>query len=652
MLKSFGKIAVFCVVAGLSLLFATNDCYAQKIEAVSGKDFINRTAQDGSVKKFFTGTTKKIPCGSTEQTCDAASQICLRCTRTYKKKVVGIRVASGVEDEGKCISASGFNPAKIKQYWPECAEGEGNNKFAGTGKEFEQKLTVSENGFISTSKRKTIGIKHSEHTESFVGTDNKKYTLFMTTTDEGPIPTINYAEEGFQGCEVLPVKIYNMQSCFFCPMARILFKAANDATRSAFDNFANSFIILIVVVYAVWLAYVSLQQVFPFTKKDAADFIEIILKQSFKFAIAYYLLVNATTLFKLFIGPVLQSGLRMGEMIQDGDLLQMAKKINTPDATIGGDYYNVTYANGNTLFVQIESYLSAIQAQMSYMQAIGTSLFCVGSKQMIISIVPLRFEVALAIRMMFLGAILCVFGFIISIVFAYYFLDAILQLGLLGVMMPLMIAGWPFKLTAKYASTGLSFLLNTFFIFFFTGFVISVCVVLVYQSISMSNQIETQADDGSTGFGAIVKAMNEQNIKDLDRATDIGGIGFLLLAFASLFGFKFIEQVQPLATKLSGGAITGMASQIGTMGMSTLKGMAQKATAPARKAVSKKWNENGGIVGYAAKGVSKTAHGLGRAASFVGLKKPAKALYKVASGAGKVQQAMAEVRQPDKNKQG
>ena len=172
------------------------------------------------------------------------------------------------------------------------------------------------------------------------------------------------------------------------------------------------------------------------------------------------------------------------------------------------------------------------------------------------------------------------------------------------------------------------------------------------QSISMSNQIETQADDGSTGFGAIVKAMNEQNIKDLDRATDIGGIGFLLLAFASLFGFKFIEQVQPLATKLSGGAITGMASQIGTMGMSTLKGMAQKATAPARKAVSKKWNENGGIVGYAAKGVSKTAHGLGRAASFVGLKKPAKALYKVASGAGKVQQAMAEVRQPDKNKQG
>ena len=91
---------------------------------------------------------------------------------------------------------------------------EGDNKFAGTGKEYTQTLSVSPSGFISESKKKTLGIQHSEHTEDFVGTDNKKYALFMTATADGPAPTVNYAEEGFEGCEVLPVKIYNMQYCF------------------------------------------------------------------------------------------------------------------------------------------------------------------------------------------------------------------------------------------------------------------------------------------------------------------------------------------------------------------------------------------------------------------------------------------------------
>ena len=149
MLKKFGKMTVLCMVASLCFVIATKNCYAQKLEAISAKDYVTKTAQDGAVKRVFSGDTKKITCGSAEQTCDAATQICLRCTRVYKKKVTGIRVASGVEDEGKCVSASGFDPLKIAQYWPECAQKEGDNKFAGTGKEYTQTLSVSPNGFIT-----------------------------------------------------------------------------------------------------------------------------------------------------------------------------------------------------------------------------------------------------------------------------------------------------------------------------------------------------------------------------------------------------------------------------------------------------------------------------------------------------------------------
>ena len=252
---------------------------------------------------------------------------------------------------------------------------------------------------------------------------------------------------------------------------------------------------------------------------------------------------------------------------------------------------------------------------MEYMQAIGTSLVCIGTRQVVAGFIQLFLGngevLSSGLRMMVLGGILTACGFLMSLVFAFYFLDAILQLGLLGMMLPLMIAGWPFKATASYATKGLSTLLNTFFVFFFTGFVVSVNVVLADQSISFSNQVEKQTTstgavvDQSDGFGAITKSMNEQNIEALREATNIGGSGFLLLIFASLFGFKFLKEVTPLASKLSdGGAMSGgISGNIGTKGMSMAKGLASKAAKPAMDAamdaVGDKWKEKGGIAGRA-----------------------------------------------------
>ena len=607
MLKNFCKIMVFTAVAYSFMLFATINCYAQKVTAMSAKDFVNTNSSDEKIKMIFASDGKQVLCGSSDRMCDRESEICLRCTKTTESTFLGITMVGGVIDTGKCVKKSDFNPDKPLASWPLCVTYNVDVRVLGTGGHDKMELKVEPGGFISESAATVIGINVYKNKEMFTDSNGRSYALFM---DAGAT-TINYGGKGFRGCEILPVKIYNMQSCFFCPITRILFKAINEVTDKAFSKFASSFMALMVMIYVIWLAFVTLQQVFAMTKKDTSDYIELILKQTFKFMLAYFLLSNGEYLFKIFISPILSTGLRMGEMIQDGDLLQMSRDVDTADVMIGGGYYNVKMASGKTLYAQIENYLSAIQAQMAYMQAIGTSLVCIGTRQLVEGFIQLFLGngevLSSGLRMMVLGGILTTCGFLMSLVFAFYFFDAILQLGLLGMMLPLMIAGWPFKATASYATKGLSTLLNTFFIFFFTGFVISVNVVLADQSISFSNQVEKQTTstgavvDQADGFGAITKSMNEQNIEALRDATNIGGSGFLLLIFASLFGFKFLKEVTPLASKLSdGGAMSGgISGDIGTKGMSMAKGLASKAAKPAMDAVGDKWKEKGGIAGIA-----------------------------------------------------
>ncbi len=644
MLRSFCKTLAFVAVASSFALFVAKDCYAQRVTAMSAKDFVNTNSTDQNIKKIFASEGKQILCGSTDRMCDRETDVCLRCTQRENATFLGITVVGDVKDIGKCVKKSEFDPNNPRASWKGCfsvggnakgddakkdgnAKGDddkknGGAKVLGTGVEWSMKLTQEPNGFISETSVKVIGINLYKNKEKFTDTNGKNYKLFM---DAGKA-TVNYGEKGFRGCEVLPVKIYNMQSCFFCPISRIIFKAINEVTETAFTSFGSSFLSLMVMIYVIWLAFVTLQQVFAMTKKDTSDYIEIIIKQTFKFMLAYFLLYNGEFLFKIFINPILSTGLRMGEMIQDGDLLQLSKDVDTAEVIIGGGYYNAKMTSGKTLYAQIESYLSAIQSQMAYMQAIGTSLFCVGTRQLVpgfVHLLAFNGEVlGSAFRMMILGGVLTVCGFLMSLVFAFYFMDAILQLGMLGMMLPLMIAGWPFKATASYASKGLSTLLNTFFVFFFTGFVISVNIILADQSISFSNQVEKQTvstgnetgvgatvvADQADGFGAIAKSMNEQNIETLRDATNIGGSGFLLLIFASLFGFKFISQVAPLASKLSeGGAMSGgIVGDIGTKGMSMAKGMASKVTKPAMNAVGDKWKEKGGIAGIATQAVANS----------------------------------------------
>ncbi len=645
----------FFMVVGL-YLFSAFPAVAQRLEMdiMSAADFAEKgdaTGQRYAATLRQTEAKNDITCGKDDNIC-TAEQVCLRCRYSTVSSGMG-STSSSVRDKGRCINKDSFdvNVENYSIYW---ADDECPSKSSAVRGVTKGVINVEPDGFLSDEVFVVNStVLHVAH--EFTGKDGKKYNLVMSGK-----PTIVYGSNGnegkaFRGCEVLPVKIYNHQKCFFCPLAAVIFGAANEITILSFNVFAHPFAVLTVVVFGIWLTLLALGQVFPMTKQDAPKFLSTILKQGFKVALVFLLLGHGNDLFKNFIVPVLNSGIQMGTEIKSVDL-PPAKNWKPTDVGTAQIYFNIKLSKDkievneekldDTLYLRIEQFLASVQSQLSYLQSIGNTLFCVGSRTLFADGIDLdNFKSGL--RMMFLGGVLTAFGFLLTISFAIYFLDAILQLAVIGAMLPLMIAGWPYKATAQYAGTGFKMLLNTFFVMFFTGFVISVNIILIDKSIGLSSgdistlsqkeirELQSGINDadladnrayqneGRSGLSAITDAMNNQNLSELKEATDIGTVGFMLLAFSCIFGFKFVSQVSPLAGTLSAGGFKGgLAGKIGTMGASFAKGALEKTTAPIRSGFNQ---ATGGMRGIAARGGGKLTSLLVRGAGWslgkVGAKK-------------------------------
>lgn len=416
------------------------------------------------------------------------------------------------------------------------------------------------------------------------------------------------------GCEVLPAKIYRYRECMFCPLFRVIYVAADDITAISVNTLSEGFAVVIGLGLAIWIAVQTLAHVSSITKQDAPKFIDSLIKQSFKFLVAFLLLHFHRQVFDYILLPILNTGLIMGRrfLFSNGDDLC---------AVIPFDGIDVA-AYGQDLYSNLVCYITVIQREIGFMQAIGSSLLCIGGHSMI------RLDFADGFQMAVVGFILAVFGFLLSIAFAFYLVDAVVQLGIVGALLPFLIASWPFKSTTKYANTGFQMLLNSAFIFVFMGLVVSVNLKLVGASIDetartsmvdrlreiSSNKVDDsdakkfnfneEAFDEKTGalqisrsdktkvqmggLSSIYMAINAQNITELKKLTDISGMDFLIMLFCCIFGFKFTQQAQSLADKMASGSVSGIAPSIATMGGSAALGMAKKATQAPREAAERK----------------------------------------------------------------
>lgn len=386
-----------------------------------------------------------------------------------------------------------------------------------------------------------------------------KYTIMGKTKDGKPTILAEYyfIMEGdkFQsitgvtrGCVPLPAKLAESRSCIYCPLFKTIFNAAQSMSTKAYDKLAGPLANVMLIGFAIVIAFMVLKNVSSFTKQDAPKFITELLVNMFKVLVAYYMLKNANIVYGYIVGPVLKAGFEFGS-----SLLFAKNDSYLAACDVSKTLQNVS--NGVMpayLYTNLDCFIRAVQAEVAVPQSVGSSLMCVARNAGKESIGPVR-NVLWDFGMMFQGFAIWVMGWIISLAFAFYLIDATIQLGIIGALMPFLIACWPFKATRNYTSKGWGIFMNTFFVYVFMGLVVSINVELLGQGLTGSKG----------GFDAIMKALNGNNVQELKELLDIGFAGFLVLVACCLFAFKLTGQASDLAGTMAGGGGPKIGANIG-----------------------------------------------------------------------------------------
>ena len=415
---------------------------------------------------------------------------------------------------------------------------------------------------------------------------------------------VQAADSEGDGCTVVPVRWYNNSKCTFCSMLGGVYWVANDIAQKSLAKFAGSFAILIALGMLIWIAMKTLVFVSSMTKQDAAKYITEMMKQSYKFMIAFFLLLYYNETFQYIILPLLDAGLSFGlefvsvigieERFKDdsgGTVKSLLDLKNWTDLeTLYPDYYR-NKENGLYLFetyARLENLAYNVNLNYALLQTIGSGLVCLGWNYMTGNLGNNAWEIGLGFACVTYGVAFSVFGFFLCLAFVFYLFDAVVQLGIVGGLLPFLIACWPFKITSKYTSTGFKMLLNSIFTFMMMGVVVKISLTLISKAVGLN--AERPADDaGGNGdnmeLSGLVEAMDNIDTEKLRLMVNILSIGFCLFMFANIMGFLLLARVSELVNRFAGGGMKAAAPSIATMGASTVKGMATKLAAPTMNAV-------------------------------------------------------------------
>lgn len=424
-----------------------------------------------------------------------------------------------------------------------------------------QKLHELGESALSTAQQLDQKVEelNSMQTTIKAGQSLYKYTIMGKTKDGKPTILAEYyfIMEGdkFQsitgvtrGCVPLPAKLAESRSCIYCPLFKTIFNAAQSMSTKAYDKLAGPLANVMLIGFAIVIAFMVLKNVSSFTKQDAPKFVTELLVNMFKVLVAYYMLKNANIVYGYIVGPVLKAGFEFGS-----SLLFAKNDSYLAACDVSKTLQNVS--NGVMpayLYTNLDCFIRAVQAEVAVPQSVGSSLMCVARNAGKESIGPVR-NVLWDFGMMFQGFAIWVMGWIISLAFAFYLIDATIQLGIIGALMPFLIACWPFKATRNYTSKGWGIFMNTFFVYVFMGLVVSINVELLGQGLTGSKG----------GFDAIMKALNGNNVQELKELLDIGFAGFLVLVACCLFAFKLTGQASDLAGTMAGGGGPKIGANIG-----------------------------------------------------------------------------------------
>ena len=408
----------------------------------------------------------------------------------------------------------------------------------------------------------------------------------------------SFAGSVTEGCKTVPERLAEMKSCVLCPLFEVIIKTDQTIATKSYDALASSFRNVIVMVLALFIGYHTLILVSSFTKQDAPKYIGTLLLQTFKVLVAVFLLTDASYIYNYLINPLMNAGLEFGRALlfkgDGGDGTGAVLVESFKSAVNAAKGQMPTGVIGTDLLANIMGSVRMFSEAAAELPAIGGALMCISTHEGTSFLI--NFE------MFFQGLAIYVFGWAIALACCFYLLDSAVRFGIFCVLLPFLIASWPFKITFKYTKTGWDIFMNTFFNFVMIGLVISLSTELLTQAIG----------GGKGGLDELEAAMNGNDVDKLKNMVSITGMDFLILIACGLFAFKLVGQINALATEMAGGGgssanIGGKLGGLAAQGVKKAAGTAVKAGGAIGGAVYEGTGAKGKVDGMKDKAMDKMA---------------------------------------------
>lgn len=359
------------------------------------------------------------------------------------------------------------------------------------------------------------------------------------------------------GCQQFATYLSDLSMCPLCPLFEVILNTDNELASLSWQIFTPHLQKVIGVFFAVYLALETLKSVASMAGAGISSYLKNVLTLGLKVAITYSLLGNSSYIYGYFISPVIKGGLEMGIALLN---------IGNPGASqcVAGAV-DLSGVDGGVLDASLlGSILQTVRCignSAALMPAIGRGLICNGWNDTsgLLNLPD--------INMFTSGLIMYGFGLMIWLAISFYLIDCTIQLGMVCALIPILIACWPFKFTTQYSMKGVSMIMNTFFTYVMIGVLLVIGMEIVGQA----------AGGNEGGFEDFIRALNDDNIKQLKKLAALEGIQNTILISCCIFAMKLVGKTGDLASKFAQGSGQNMGAQAGGAVTSAATGVAQSA---------------------------------------------------------------------------
>lgn len=396
-------------------------------------------------------------------------------------------------------------------------------------------------------------------------------------------------------CRVAEMEKKYQSSCYSCIVVKTLLEKFINACTKVSDLCRRAAVQVLLVATLLWVAFWALKTISSVASLEPSSIVNTLLIQGFKILFAYVVIESGIEVFMIYVvSPILVAGADFGTAILANSQSHLSMT-PSPDYTYSG----VELLSADMLN-KIMGFNESLDRVVSTNLVIGHALTChsvnagawVNHSIMDFQIIVPNVWIWLC------GAAIWFAGFMLVLAVSYYLLDISFKIGIAIMIFPLLMALWPFSITAGKVKTCIKTMLSSAAIFAFLAITTSYAMAMISVTLRDVPELFERVEKGDS--------------KWISDTFDITGPYFILILFAYLYSIKLVRStVDDYVNKFFGGGLMANASPMHSE-MTRMTDIAKKATVGAGKAAV------GAATGGAGKVLGAVAGAtVGKAAKFV-----------------------------------